>query len=80
MKTKLKEIILRDIDEDDSSVKDEFIQWREFVYFDVGKPEQTTGLRAPWSKQHCFSRFKTFSHLSGLNWFSKKKKEAICTQ
>ena len=36
----VKENILFDVDEEDSSVK-------HVVYFDVGKPEQTTGLRAP---------------------------------
>jgi len=43
--------------------------------FEVGKPEQTTGLRSPWSKQHCFNFFKTCSHLSGLNAFSNRKKK-----
>ena len=66
----VKESTLLDVDEEDSSIKHEFIQW-SIDYFDVGKPEQTTGLRAPWSKQHCFSRDKTLSHLSGFHRFSR---------
>ena len=42
------------------------------VDFEFGKPEQTTGLRSPWSQQHCLNFFKTYSHLSGLNLFSDR--------